>query len=193
MGLGDKKKIVTIILLFFAFGLYAQERFIKDNVSQNIMFYNICKSNYIERVKEHIKNQTVGNRFYSDYFIPPKGTELKLDVYRCEDIQYPVEGYSIYGIKKEGYFYFNDSIMYKRDCIDCYFYYDNFFLVAYNAEREKILFLSGNFFIDSIEDDFEFDINNPQTFYNYLRIKCFRYQIDGFEFVKKKGHTRWRN
>ena len=78
--------------------------------------------------------------------------------------------------------------MYKRDCIDCYFYYDNFFLVAYNAEREKILFLSGNFFIDSIEDDFEFDINNPQTLYNYLRIKCFRYQIDDFEFVKKKGH-----
>ncbi|MBC9931326.1 hypothetical protein [Chitinophaga qingshengii] len=52
------------------------------------------------------------------------------------------------------------------------FRFDEYYLVAYNAKKDSIKYISGNFFKSAITQDFKLDNNAPESFFPYLRLRC---------------------
>jgi hypothetical protein len=67
---------------------------------------------------------------------------------------------------------------------------DRMFLVGIDTTKryKKIKYISGNFYLHAIADDFKLDINNPDSFYEFLKFKTFKYQTEDITFLEKKDN-----
>jgi hypothetical protein len=121
--------------------------------------------------------------FFYDAFLPDYGYKLEMDIQKLA-WQYPDKEFDLYKVFVNGFKYSagNDSASIltmgkwtRRD-----------FLLAFNKRNGEIKFISGQFFISAIADDFKFEINEPSSYLNFLKLKLFPYQVDNITFVRRK-------
>jgi hypothetical protein len=101
------------------------------------------------------------------------------------NIEYPDPTVTLYSVYKGSETY--DCGLYVLSKEPGYFFSpDRYFLVGVYPSG-FIIFISGNFYLHSIKDNFSLDFNMPESFYYYIKLKTFSFQTKDVEFVKKKG------
>jgi len=180
--------IFISFFFLFHFNVISQTSFIKENFSKNILLFNIHQLNYIENridKENFLKSRVNRRRFDNSYFITPQGMEMDISIVKYDSVIYPIEGFELFTVIKDRYKYIKGEVLYLKGWN--YLNNDKFYLVAYKESSNKILFISGNFFKDRISRDFDLDFDKPSSFYPYIKLKCFQYQIDDICFYKKDG------
>ncbi len=59
-------------------------------------------------------------------------------------------------------------------------------LIGINRKEKSIIYVSGYFYLTKISNDFDLDMNNPDSFIQFLRLKLFNYNMNDFSFVKQR-------
>lgn len=162
------------------------EKYIYNKVYKNIAAHNIRFASFANNgaiYKPILKTNT--DAFY-DPFLPDVDWKLKMEIEKMK-WKYPVQGFDLYKIYIDGFKYI-DSKGNEKKIFGVWT--DRYFLVALNKETEDIKFISGQFFINAISEDFKVDENDPFSFLEYLKYRTFRYQVRDIKFIKKK-HNRY--
>jgi hypothetical protein len=184
-----RKLLVLSLFVFFSMGSYCQRpvadinTYLYNNIYKNIAAYNIKYSYYPLNgsVKQDIFRSN-GDFFY-DAFLPDFGYKLDMKIIKL-DWQYPDKNFNLYKIFVNGFRYTagddsaSVSVMGKWTNRD--------FLLALNKENGEIKFISGQFFISAIADDFTFNKYDPASYLNFLKLKLFPFQVDNITYVKRR-------
>jgi len=112
-------------------------------------------------------------------------------------VEYPYGGNppEIYNNTRMGVFCFKGNPYgFQRigDLFSIYFREDRMFLIGIDTTTTRIyngfnyIYISGNFYLNAIAKDFNLDINNPESFYEYLKFKTFNYQTENIRFLGKR-------
>lgn len=102
------------------------------------------------------------------------------------DMEYPKSGFQLFGFQKKGLNCegFTKKISFS-DGLDF-----NIFLIAIDTASNKlqkpIKYLSGQMFLDNISLDFELDVDLPESYLDYLRMKMFDLQLEKIKFINEK-------
>ena len=181
------KQHILIIFLFFLSLLRVNAvisdstliKYIENKTIKNILIFRIKTTSIVEN--------DLHDKFLKPYVsffdvLPDNDCKLVLEVKKI-DIQYPDTSIKLYSIFK------------NHDQYDCgakviepsfsYFPIDRYFLIGINKKNE-IKFISGNFFLSAIKNDFKLDINDPYSFFEYLKFKTYYLQIKDLKFIKQK-------
>ncbi|OFX60747.1 MAG: hypothetical protein A2046_07875 [Bacteroidetes bacterium GWA2_30_7] len=181
-----KLSFFIVIIIFYNSLLYASiyrpdstllYSYIENNVAKNIFIYRLKTSPIVEN--------DLSDKYLKPYnsflnVLPDFGYKLDLQIKQSK-LLYPDTSFILYSIYKKYDRYFNDSIIIDKDFP--YFNNDCYFLVAINSNND-LKFISGNFFLNSIYKDFKLDVNVPESYYNYIKLKTFNLQTDKILFVK---------
>ena len=154
---------------------------IEEDILINILIYRI-------RHAIHVNNKFDGN------FLKDNGNfndiknyfecKLKFEIKKA-DIEYPDTTITLYSIYKKGDNYDCGSVIIQPSW--SFFDYDDYFLVGVSKNGFVKYFISGNFHQHKIKHDFSLNFKKPESFYNYIKIKAFQFQIKDLEFIKKQG------
>ncbi len=177
----NKLLFVVIVLLTGVNRLNAQ---MLDSISETKIVHNILSFHY--RFSLSYDLQLDGNDllqsdeklFFMDLW-PTIGNKLKIRIEKSS-ISYPIKDYLIYSVYKKGFQMGNDSISSYRLLTSLLA--DEYYLIAHNMVSGKLKFLSGNFFKSTIASDFELDIKKPETFYDFLKIKFYNFNVNDIKF-----------
>lgn len=156
-----------------------------DDIEKNILIYRInnIKLNNI---------CTFGKPINFDKLLPDKNQTLSYNMildtlitYNREVILFKITtNYSF--VEKEifnnGSYTYREVKFYTSDDVNIY----NLFLVGYNIIKKEIIYISGDFFKNCIADNFNLNINNPNSFNQFLKLKLYNYSIGEVSFEKKK-------
>ncbi len=178
--------------------LYSQKKTLDpiflNKISKNIIIYRIANYNFYN--EDNCKNNI---KYNSENLLPNEDEYLELLTLKEVKYRYPLEGYSLYSV-----YNINDYVFKKvNDSTEKYSSYSHGntfdmllskrFLVGIDEKSKEIRYLSGSFFKDCIAHDFNLNIKNSKSFYIFLNIKLFNYDISGILFLKKrKKHLIFR-
>ncbi|AXY74124.1 hypothetical protein D3H65_09125 [Paraflavitalea soli] len=178
-----------IISIYGSFSVRAQidtisvNEFIYNRVYKNIAAHNIrfCSNSYNGAIYKPIFRSNA-DAFYEG-FLPDHGFRLKMKVEKL-NWAYPLPEFTVYKVYLQNYQYINDSNGVEKKHFDIWS--DNFFLIGLNQVTKEIKYISGQFFISAISDDFRVSIKDPLSFLEYLKFREYRYQVKDIKFIKKK-------
>jgi hypothetical protein len=162
---------------------------IYNKMYKNVAAYNIRFASYANNGAIYTPVLNDGNPFY-DPFLPDTDWKLQMQIEKI-DWEYPIKGFELYKVFMDGFRYTQDSTGNAKRIFSVWT--DKYFLIALNKQTEDIKFISGQFFINAISDDFKVDKNNPNSFLEYLKFRIFRYQVKDIKFIKKKGNRYYYN
>jgi hypothetical protein len=154
----------------------------RETIAKNILSYHF---RYALDYDIGIRNENIlGN---DEYFFEQYWLCGERDLYfEIEELpaKYPLPNYRLYKILKRGFRIGDDEsrCLYTMSSFDA----DDNYLIAYDKEIDTIKFLSGNFFISPIANDFYLDISNPTSFKDFLWIKLFNWKASQIQFLKKR-------
>lgn len=151
----------------------------------NILAYHLKHAeNYEYNIDENGFLRDYGDFFFQEMLSNEYDLELKFSI--VDTIVYPISKYSLFSIDKNGFYFYN-----SKDSIGYYFNLpsfssDSYYLVAFNPKANKLKFLSGNFFLSKVAKDFALDPEDPDSFYDFLRIKLYNKLADEVVFLREK-------
>lgn len=211
-----KIQLIVILLLFPCFLIGQNGfpdsivlKRIEESVTKNIFIYRIRNSQYINNMfngqfiilhnhfdKSHpdkipYKIYTDTSHYTTDSYntfpdnvFPYCGCKFELDIEKLE-IEYPDTSITLYSIIKQREEYICDTAdIYPY--YNPYYIYDHYFLVGVSPKGFVEYFISGTFYLHSIKDDFPLDIEIPESFYNYIKLKTFSWQTEEIIFLEKR-------
>jgi hypothetical protein len=157
-----------------------------NRVYKNILAHNI---RFAGRSYNGIAYDGIIKHYETDLFyeklLPNKGYKLFIE-FKKTPLIYPIPGYEVYDVRlPQGLSYINDSTEYT------YMYpsgVEHYFLIAFNRKDWTIKFVSGQFFLSSIHEDFNMDYNNPSSFVEYLNFRLYRYSVH--DIITKKRNRK---
>lgn len=175
----------------------SNDSLIKEEVVKNMLVYHIryCADSEIGLSKGGFLAEK--NKFFYDRII---NNSYCLNITINNDssiLKYPLEGYFLFNVLKP-------SFRFEKDTISQFiklgsFSFDEKYLIAYNPSTKDIKFISGNFFLSRISEDFNLGTTFSQTWNDYLRMRLYKYSIEKFEylfqndnFIILKGYSQKR-
>jgi hypothetical protein len=171
-----KKKATIFICILLVSKLNGQEKvanvedYLYTRVYKNISAYNIRYGNY--QLNGSIKKDIF--RDNSDFFYEPfiAGPGFKLDM-KIEkiDSNLPDSSFTLYKIFVGGFDYTNKSDTSTITYMGQYTFQN--FLVALNEKNGEIKFISGQFFLSAIADEFHINTKVPESLIPYLEMRTF--------------------
>jgi len=160
-----------------------------DVITRNILSYHF---RYALNYDLNLKSDKVlqGNNYFFNDLWPKENQKLRLDVLQSE-LKYPVGAFNIFTIKKRNFQIGNDSISISKNLTSLVA--DDIYLIAFDSLNQNVKFISGNFFLSSIQSDFDLHIANPKSFINYLMLRTFNWSLENIEFMRiKKGKLEFK-
>jgi hypothetical protein len=187
-----KHRIFSLIFLVKGLCVFSQSdstkfnEFIYNNVYKNIAAFNIKYASRSLNGAIPVKTFHEGDTFFYNPFLPDDGFKLEMKVQQL-DWHYPREGFMLYEVSLDGLKYNNAKAGLEQK--NFYVWGGKYFLIAVNRSNHQgeVKFISGQFFIHAIADDFRLNEKDPLSYLDFLKFKLFRYQVENISFVKKKG------
>lgn len=181
-----KLKLFILIGFMYATGLVNANppdstllKYIENKTTKNILIYRIRNTFVVEN---DLYNGFLKQSVTFLNILPDNGCKFELEINRVF-IPYPDSSIRLYTLFKKYDRFVCDSITIAP--VYPYFHPDRYFLIGIDNQNE-IKFISGNFYLSRIKNSFNLDVNNPTTFYKYLKLKAFQYRVKDIEFVKSK-------
>ena len=177
---------LIFILIFFALVFELQAQNLKseqiDMITKNILSYHF---RYALNYDLNLKSDKVlqGDDYFFNELWPREDQNLKLDILSTE-FKYPLEAITVFEIRKRGFQIGNDSVRISMKLTS--FQADDVYLVAVDPSSKDLRFISGNFFQSSIKDDFDLNIELPETFIEYLAYRTFNWSTEKIRYKKTK-------
>lgn len=177
---------VFLVLLFLGINYnYGQSKKIDSInvkiINKNISAYRFYYSNYIGCHKKPV-------RFLNEYLLK-EGQEYDLKISELKLPYHTFKGITLFKIENNYY------LVKKKNRKTKVVFYDNVsyeeklsrrMLVGLDYKNNELIFFSGNVFKTCVLNLFELDLNAPNTFTKYLKIKLFNYDINNLFFLKKR-------
>jgi hypothetical protein len=177
MNMKGKLSILFLIITIHCYS-QTQSEFLKNSVVKNILFYESQNDNII------LDSMFVNSPFPTGsffWYLPDKDYYLDIKITPI-DFKIPDTNFEIYSV-------FND------------FTYQNYFedkqlqLASNNGIQRKyylvgqrntyeIIFISGDFYLSKIAHFFNLNLNYPEHFTEFLRLKTYEYLCDNIEYLK---------
>ncbi|MDD2798185.1 MAG: hypothetical protein PHV20_06285 [Bacteroidales bacterium] len=190
-----KRLIVVLFVVLKANIAFDQNHNVNDSISEflyNETYKNIAAFN-IKYSVHSLNGVNKGNflktneKFFYDAFISDINYKFKMDIKELSQ-PYPLNNYTLYQVFIDGFRYTktNEDVEVAKGVIGG-FPFSNYYLLALDKQNKIIKFISGQFFRNTISNDFSFDINNSDSFIEYLRLKTFCLQTKNLIFIKKRG------
>src|SRR5262249_16042327 len=145
-------------------------------ISQNILAYRF---RYGQNWELKLQNDRVLKHdymFFKDLWTSEKDT-LYYDVEKA-NISYPNSQLHLFHIQLSGLIFPTDSLRHGFQFI---FFYGQNYLVGVDNATDKLVFLSGDFFLSDYASDFQLDVGKPVSFYNYLYLRYFNMSLHGIK------------
>ncbi len=148
-----------------------------EQVHQAVEAYNVEKF-FLEHSDED--DYLIGGYSNYDRALVPSGCRLSLDFTPLDSLSFPLKGYKLYHI------IYNPNKLNCGERIQVTSVMDGsrpkkqLFLVAYNYDRERVLYISGGFKKSRISGFFDF--NNKQEVNTYLKLKLYNLKIKNWKF-----------
>lgn len=157
------------------------DSFIYNKVYKNIAAFNIKHAQFSLNGAVDNSPFHITTTFFYEAFLPDLGSKMVMDIKELS-VAYVDPKYKLYEISLNG-MEFQDQRSIKRiSGVSPGKYY----LIA-KKENGEMKFISGQFFLSAISDDFKININKPESLIEYLRFKTWCYKINNIKFVKSKG------
>lgn len=180
--------LVTVLQFTFNYN-YSQstdEKIVQDLVVKNIISFNIVQSLKGGDVKGKYILTNNPPRLFK--YLPSANGELLIELNEISesDLKYPKESYILYSIYLDGYRikYENHTSVYSENNIIPKEYY----LAAYDPSSKRVKFISGNYWLNMIADDFHFDNTDPSSYEEFIKMKTFDMLTDKITLkIKKKN------
>jgi hypothetical protein len=179
-----KKILLILIVGALTYKCYAQELsgFNKNFIKKNIISFHLRHA--LDHELELKKGNVLAGKIpFFEKYLQREGNDLVIE-FKESHIEYPKSGYKIYQIKKKDLIFSQDSTL-KYYTFNSFFF-DEDYLVAVDSGDKNIQFLSENFFLTAIANDFALDKNRPSTFNSYLKIRFNHIGANGIKYLKKK-------
>lgn len=177
-------KIIALIFscIFNPIFVNAQQDSLKALVIKNIVTYHFRYAlNYDLGLDMNRKLYT--NRYFFEDLWPDNEKHLRIELVNSS-IYYPKNNYSILHFYKKG---FKIGTNEKELIIPLTsLSYDEDYLIAFDNNTKSLKFLSGNFFKNKISEDFNLNMEKPDSFIEYILINYFNYGLKGVNFLKKR-------
>ncbi len=195
--------VLVVILLSFLTNTFSQNisndhNIIYNYVTKNIIYYKLLHST-------DLKESGLDNYFKIASYLPDSGYYLQIEINKI-DWTFPLSDYSLYSIVSYGWTFVktemqNCTTSVKEDSIKILStqtfsistndevtppYNPNMYLVAYNNKKNKIIFISGEFYTSPISSIFSLNIKNPEIFIPYLKCKLYNNNVKDISFLKRK-------
>lgn len=183
-----KKRISQILLaniiLFFSCNLEAQElgSYELDVISKNIVSYHFRFAlNHDLDLKSN--NILDGEALFFEKLWVDESQDLKLEYFKST-LSYPLQDFELFEVKKRRFQIGNDStrISYKLSSLQA----DEIYLVAMNTVNGKMKFISGNFFLSSIQKDFNLNFEKKESFKEYIKLRTYNWSTDKIKYKKSR-------
>lgn len=182
-------KLFILLALYFPTKICAQidssaiEQYIYNRMYKNIAAHNIKYGNvrYNGAVFKPIFHRN--SDFFYESFLPDFGFKLDMQINKLS-WSYPITDFEVYQVIVDEFRYEKDNGYGARKSFSAWT--DKYFLIALNRSTKEIKFISGQFFISAIADDFKLNTKEPQSLLEYLKFRVFRYQVKDITFIKKK-------
>lgn len=185
INLFDKVTLMLIVTLCVCTNSNAQddvEDKIYNYVSKNIIAYTI-KTSQIFDVENKIN---VDTRLYFDLLIPNFGSKLMVDISKHSEQKYPNKNYILYSIKRYGFGMIDIDSGKTRVPIGLPIKSNNSnYLIGYDVVNDKIIFISGDFYLTKITSDFNLNVNNPETFLKLIELRFYKLNVTEIQFEKE--------
>lgn len=185
-----KQKILILILFIYNFNCFAQsERIlltseVKKRIEKNIL---------VGRIVENLNKDNYYDQFKVNEFILDEGWELNLEYTIVNDLSFPNKDYVLFSVINDNYNTVNKREKLISQKISSHTnpnILEKEFLIAINKKDSfYIHFISGIFLKSEIAYEFELDIDNPDSFFDFLNFKLNNYKLSELKFLKmKKGN-----
>ncbi|MFB6454380.1 hypothetical protein ACE38W_03830 [Chitinophaga sp. Hz27] len=193
------KKDVLLLLCFLLFFLNLEAQTIsqKDsiNIRNNIIFYHIRNAVPADIPEFGGQIWRDSTYFLFEKMLPINGhLRMEFKPFKGKGI-FPLEGFHLTSLYMPQVVDLDSEISYSVRMLG--FYSDEDYLIAHNDETGRILYISGNFFKSPIAQYFNLDPNKPESFYNYLMLRCYNVKPDNIHYLKsdEKGlyFSIWSN
>ena len=184
-------------------GIYQDEirNYINNIVSKNILVYRIANLSLIEdELYKGFLEKT--STFLNCKFFPDYGYRLLMLIDEVSDFQYPDTTFKLYSIRIRNEEYYNEkeNIILSKDMGGIF---NKYYLIALQQQeglstsistkfdtvelKYTIKFISGDFYLNRINNDFDLDPKKPESFFEYIKFKTFDIQTQNIIFLRKKG------
>lgn len=113
-------------------------------------------------------------------FVKPFNCQYPIDISKIDSIKFPLDDYSLYQVKIEDKWICGEKIIVNSQAKN----YSA--LIAYNPNGEKIVFISGPFYLSRISRYFNFETSNELQLFLQLKLNDFSIVVDN-----KKEDKDW--
>jgi len=181
---------VSVIVLVYSVS-FAQDSVTNANaylynaVYKNIAAYNIRNSSFTFNgviVSDMFRSNA---DFFYDRLLPDYGYRLKMDIDKS-DLKYPLSSFALYKIHTYGFTFVNER---GDTALSSNHWTPNNYLIALDRSNGDIKFVSGQYFISAIGDDFKVTPDNPSTLIPYLQLRAFYVGAKNITFKRKRSKT----
>lgn len=178
--------ILLVNILFLSHNVSAQNIDDKklDIISKNIMSFHFRFA--LDYDLDLRSDKVLSGKFlFFEKLWLDKDKDLKLKYFYSE-LTYPLNDFRLFEIRKRRFQIGNDStrISYQLSSLKA----DEIYLVAINTKNDEIKFISGNFFLSSIKEDFDLNIENKESFNYYVKVRTHNWLTDNIKYEKtRKG------
>lgn len=186
------KWIALIILELANSALIAQEKianvddYLYKHIYKNIAAYNIQHLNYQLNGAAKTDIFRDNSDFFYEPFIADPGFKLDMKIEEL-DSSLPNKNFLLYKIFVGGFDYINKADTATMRYLGKHTLQN--FLVGLNPKNGEIKFISGQFFLSAIADEFNIDMKKPESLIPYLAMRSF--VVGGKSIVfKKRRHKK---
>ncbi len=171
---------------------------IKDREESKWRNNFIMKNILTYRLYEYFSGNSIKNydiRIYNfediDKMIPKNSCNFIYSYEKVETLIFPDTNYILYNFKidmREIYCE-NSGTTLLRDWLN--YWFDEKHLIAVRKVNDKggVIPISGNFFVDNISSYYHFNVKDPNSFMDYLKLSTYKFGMDSITFVKRKKNN----
>lgn len=183
------KMLITIVTCLMVTSVYGQSATTVNPCDSTLILHNIISYHIRHAVEGDIPLTSNGllipNVKSIFQKLMPADGQLETEIMPYNgDLSYPDKDYQLLTIHLPGFKVIRPDNMSITTHLHA-FRFDDDYLIAYNPKNASIKYISGNFFKSPIAQDFELDNNRPESFFSYLRLRCYAMNPGNISFRRK--------
>lgn len=157
------------------------------SVKNNILFYHVRNANPSDLPEKGLGMLDNDERFLFDMLLPSEGA-LRMEFHPyVGGLKFPSPEYKLIHLHlPQLRVDLNTEFSYSVRMLG--FIGDEDYLIAKNDANGKMLYISGNFFKSRIAEFFKLKLDDPASFFNYLKLRYFNMKPKEIHFLQKDEH-----